>query len=103
MERELHREPSIGGALERTFEAGQSLVVRRIDLLVTEAKVLAQSGAMVVLGAVVGLIGWIYLVNGAIEGLATRYPRFAVVLAAGGIHLVIAALLVFRARSRADV
>jgi hypothetical protein len=58
---------------------------------------------MVVLGAVVGLIGWIYLVNGAIEGLASRYPRFAVVLAAGVLHLAIAGVLVFRARSRTDV
>jgi hypothetical protein len=103
MGREMEREPSIGGALERTFEAGQSLVVRRIDLLVAESKVLAQSGAMVVLGAVVGLIGWIYLVNGAIEGLASRYPRFAVVLAAGVLHLAIAGVLVLRARSRTDV
>jgi hypothetical protein len=96
------REPSIGDALERTFDAGQALVVRRIDLLVAESKLLAQSGGMVVLGVVVALVGWIYLVHGAIDGLAQRYPRFAVELAVGFAHFGLAALLFLRARSRSD-
>lgn len=92
----------MGRALERTYEAGQALVVQRIDLLVAEAKLLARSGRMAALGAVVGLTGWIYLLHGAIDGLALRYPRFAVELAVGLVHLGFAVLLFVRARSRSD-
>jgi hypothetical protein len=96
----MNREPSIGDALERTFEAGQALVVRRIDLLVAESKLLAQSSGLVVLGVVIVLIGWIFLVHGVIDGLAARYPRFALELAVGGAHLALAAPLLLRTRSR---
>jgi len=98
----MNREPGIGEALERTLEAGQSLVVRRIDLLVAESKLLAQSGGMAVLAFVVALIGWVYLVHGVIDGLAQRYPRFAVELAVGFAHFGLVALLLLRARSRRD-
>ena len=96
----MDREPGIGRALERTYEAGQSLIVQRIDLLIEESKLLAQSGRMVVLGAVVALIGWIYLMHGAIDGLAQRYPRFAVELGVGLLHFGFAVLLFVRTRSR---
>jgi hypothetical protein len=96
----MDREPSIGRALERTYEAGQSLIVQRIDLLIEESKLLAQSGRVIVLGAAVALTGWIYLVHGVIDGLAQHYPRFAVEFAVGLAHFGLAALLFLRARSR---
>jgi hypothetical protein len=98
----MNREPTVGDALERTYEAGQSLIVRRIDLLVAESKLLAQSGAMALLGGVIALIGWILLVQGVVDGLAQRFPRFAVELVVGFLHVGLAALLLFRVRSRTD-
>lgn len=92
----------MGRALERTYEAGQALIVQRIDLLVAESKLLARSGRMVALGAVVALTGWIYLVHGMIDGLALHYPRFAVELTVGLVHLGFGGLLFVRARSRID-
>jgi hypothetical protein len=98
----MNREPTVGDALERTVEAGQSLIVRRIDLLVAEAKLFAQSGALAVLGGVVALIGWILLVQGVVDGFAQRFPRFAVELVVAVVHFGIAALLLFRVRSQAN-
>ena len=98
----MNREPSMGRALERTYEAGQALIVQRIDLLVAESKLLVRSGRMVALGAVLALTGWIYLVHGTIDGLALHYPRFAVELTVGLVHLGLAVLLVARARTRVD-
>jgi hypothetical protein len=96
----MQRESSIGDALERTYEAGQSLIVQRIDLLVAESKLLAQSGGRLALGVVVALAGWLFLVQGVIDGLAQRHPRFAVELAMGLAHAGLAALVLLRARSR---
>ena len=98
----MNREPSIGDALERTLEAGQALVVRRIDPLVAESKLLARSGGLLVLGVVIALTGWILLVHGVIDGLAARYPRFALELAVGLAHFALAAPLLLRTRSRPD-
>jgi hypothetical protein len=98
----MNREPTVTDALERTYEAGQSLIVRRIDLLVAEAKMLAQSGAMALGGGVIALIGWILLVQGIVDGLAQRFPRFAVLLAVGFLHVGLAGLLMYRVRSRTD-
>lgn len=98
----MDREPSIGDALERTLEVGQSLVVRRIDLLVAESKLLARSAGIAVLGFAVALIGWVYLVHGAIDGLGQRYPRFLVELAVGFAHFGLLAVMLVRARSRRD-
>jgi hypothetical protein len=98
----MDREPRIADALERTFEAGQALVVRRIDLLVAESRLLARSGGMLVLGGIVALTGWIHLVDGVIDGLTPRYPRFALELAVGLVHFGLAAALLLRARSLDD-
>jgi hypothetical protein len=95
----MDREPSIGRALERTYEAGQSLIVQRLDLLMAESKLLAQSGRGVVLGAALALTGWVYLMQGVIDGLAQHHPRFAVEVAIGLAHLGLAALLLLRTRS----
>ena len=96
----MERAPNIGRALERTYEAGQSLIVQRMDLLMAESKLLAQSGRVIVLGAVLALTGWIYLMHGVIDGLAQHYPRFAVELAIGLTHFGLAALLFLRGGSR---
>ena len=96
----MQRESRIGDALERTYEAGQSLIVQRIDLLVAESKLLAQQGGRLALGAFVALAGWLLLVQGLIDALAQRHPRFAVELAMGLAHVGLAALVLLRARSQ---
>jgi hypothetical protein len=98
----MNREPSIADALERTLEAGQALVERRIDLLVAESKLFARNGGIVVLGCVIALIGWTHLVHGVIDGLASSYPRFALELAVGLAHFGVAVPLLLRARGHSD-
>lgn len=98
----MHREPGIGDALERTYEAGQSLIVQRIDLLVAESRLLAHNSGIAVLGAVVALAGWVYLMHGVIDGLALQLPRFAVELGVGLAHIAIAVVFLLRARGRTN-
>ena len=86
-------------ALERTYQAGQSLIVRRVDLLVAETKLLLLGGRAVLAGVVLAVAGWLYLMGGVIDGLGERYPRFAVELAVGLAHVGVATLLFLRARS----
>jgi len=94
----MSREPSVGHALERTYEAGQALLVRRIDLLVAESRLFLRAGRALGIGVVVALLGWLYLMEGLIDGLAGRHPRFAVELCVGLAHAVLAALLLLRGR-----
>jgi len=96
----MQREPSIGDALERTYEAGQSLIVRRVDLLVAEARLLLRDGRTFLIGSAVAVTGWLYLMHGVTDGLSERYPRFAVELAVGLGHVGAATLLFLRARQR---
>ncbi len=98
--RSMRGEPSIGDALERTVEAGQSLIVRRVDLLVAEAKVLLHGSRTFLIGSAVAVTGWLYLMHGVVDGLAAHYPRFAVELAVGLAHIGAATLLFLRAREQ---
>jgi len=92
----MDRESDIGDALERTYGAGQSLILRRVDLLVAEARLLLHDGRTFLIGSAVAVTGWLYLLHGVTDGLAEHYPRFAVGLA----HVGVATLLPFRARRR---
>lgn len=96
----MQREPSIGDALERTVEAGQSLIVRRVDLLVAETKVLLHDGRTFLIGSAVAVTGWLYLMLGVVDGFAAHFPRFAVEVAVGLAHVGAATLLFLRARAR---
>ncbi len=90
----------MGEALERTVEAGQSLIVRRMELLVAETLLLVRDSGMVVFASVVGLIGWVYLMCAVTVGLSDHYPRVAVLLGVGVLHLGAAFLLFMRGRGR---
>jgi hypothetical protein len=94
----MGREPSVADALERTYEAGQSLIVRRVDLLVAETRLFLREARQLGVGALLAIAGWLFLVQGVIDGLAERYPRFAVELAVGLAHVAAAAALFFRTR-----
>jgi hypothetical protein len=90
----------MGEALERTIEAGQSLLVARLELLASEAKLFAHSGGMTLFLGIVALTGWLYLMRGVTDGFAEHYPRFAVESAVGVLHLGAALVCVLRMRMR---
>lgn len=96
----MHREPSMGDALERTVVAGQSLIVGRLELLASEAKLFFRDGGTAIVVGAVAWTGWIFLVRGAIEGFSQHYPRFAVESAVGVLHLGAALLCFLRMRTR---
>jgi uncharacterized membrane protein YqjE len=96
-------DPSIGHALERIFDAGQTLIVRRMDLLVMEMSALsAQTIRMVaisVVGGVTTLVGWLILLAGVTDWLDDYFARQAVEIAIGLVHLAVGvALLLWRRR-----
>jgi hypothetical protein len=84
-------DPKLGHALERVFEAGQTLIVRRIDLLVEELSALSTHllGTLVsaVVGSVVALGGWVIVVAGVIDALDDRFARHWVEIAIGLLHV----------------
>ena len=93
------REANVSNALARTYEAGQSLIVRGVDLLMAETRLLLRDGRSFGIAVLVAVAGWLFLMHGLVDGLAERYPRFAVELAVGLAHVGAAALFVLRARS----
>jgi putative superfamily III holin-X len=95
-------EVTVGTALERVYEAGQDLVIRRIDLLSEEladegrkavAHALATTG-----GAIVALAGWFIAIFGVIGVLDDHLPRAGVEIGIGMLHLAIGLAIAFRAR-----
>jgi hypothetical protein len=90
----------MGEALERTVEAGRSLIVRRMDLLAAETRSLLHDGGMLLAAVAIALIGWIYLVHALTLGLSELYPRSVVEVAVGLAHVVAALLLYFFTRDR---
>jgi uncharacterized membrane protein YqjE len=84
-------DPSLGDALERVFEAQQSLVVRRVDLLLEEITAKAKSLVSLFVGAIVGalaaLAGWFIAIAGVIDVLDDRFARSAVEIGMGMLHV----------------
>ena len=89
-------------ALERTYEAGQTLIAGRVDLLLAEARLLLHDGRMLGVAGVVAVAGWLFLMLGVIDGLAELVPRFAVELAVGIAQVGAAALLIQRTREESE-
>jgi hypothetical protein len=84
------RAAGIGEACDRVYEAGQQLIVQRLELGTQEARMLARSGFALGLAALVGLTGWLYLLSGLVDGLARSQPRFVVELGVGAFHVALA-------------
>ena len=95
----MRREPSIGAALDRTVEAGQSLILGRFELLLAEVRKFFQDSAILLIASVIAVTGWVYLMRGLTHGLSEHYPRYAVDLGVGAVH-VGAALVLFFLRGR---
>jgi len=96
----MERAPTIGDALERTVEAGQSLIVGRVELLVAEVRQSIHEGGLLVLAVVVAIAGWTYLVRGVTDGLSNHYPRHLVEVGVGLVHLGAASAFAARWRLR---
>jgi hypothetical protein len=95
------RDAGIGEACDRVFEAGQQLIVRRLELGALEARMLARSGIALGLAALVGITGWLYVLSGLVDALARSQPRFAVELGVGAFHVALAFGLVAVSRNAA--
>ena len=95
----MHREPRIGDALDRTVEAGQSLILGRFELLLAEFRLFFQDGGIFLIASVIAITGWVYLMRGLTHGLSEHYPRYAVDLGVGAVH-VGAAIFLFYLRGR---
>jgi hypothetical protein len=98
-------DPSFGDALERVYGAGQTLIVRRIDLLVEElaaqGRSLLAASVTTVLGAAGALVGWIFVVAGVIDVLDPYVPRYVVEIAVGILHIGIGVTIIMAGRWRA--
>jgi hypothetical protein len=84
-------DPSLGNAIERVFEAQQSLVVRRVDLLLEEITAKAKSLVTLSIGAIVGavaaLAGWFIAIAGVINALDDTFARSALEIGIGALHI----------------
>ena len=98
----LGNDVSVGTALERVYEAGQDLIVRRIDLLSEELadegrKALAHALATTA-GAIVALAGWFIAIFGVIGLLDDHFPRAGVEIVVGILHVAVGTAIAIRAR-----
>ena len=98
-------EPSVGEAISRVAEAGQNLIVDRIDLLKVEAKAaldekvtaVTEAGKSFGLLAVAGIIfrgGWVTLMVGLGFVLSRWIGPAGALCLIGGLHVVLAGALV---------
>jgi hypothetical protein len=95
-------DPTLGHALERVIDAGQTLIVRRIDLLVEELSSLGNhlltTLVSTAVGALLALVGWLIIVAGIVDALDDRFPRHGVEIAIGLVHVLAGAALLWRRR-----
>jgi len=95
-------DPSFGNALERVFGAVQTLIVRRIDLLVDELSARGRSLLTPAVGAIALLMGWFFVVAAVLDAIDDHFPRFSVVIVAGILHLGVGAAIAIARRQRAS-
>ncbi len=89
-------EPSVAEALERVYEAGQGLLVRRLELLFEQGRDLLAATLTAQAGAVFALAGWALILAGALLGLDEGAPRRIGIFAVGAAHLLGGVLIVRR-------
>ncbi len=101
----VREDPSLGDALERVFEAGQALIVRRIDLLAEELSAhrfrVLTAGIVDLCAAALALAGWFIAIAGLIDWLDDHFARHAVEVAVGAVHVAAGAAFFALGRRRA--
>jgi hypothetical protein len=111
VDRQREVEPSVGEAISRVAEAGQNLIVDRLDLLKVEARTavdekvtaLTETGKSVGLLAVAGIIfrgGWVTLMVGVGFLLSRVITVPGALCLIGGAHVLLALGLVGAARAK---
>jgi hypothetical protein len=95
-------DPSLTQALERVFEASQSLVVRQLELLLERARTLLVHALGAVTGTLLAVGGWALLIVGALENLEAGLPRLLAFIAVGSAHLVVGLAVVHRSLRNAQ-
>lgn len=97
--------PSLGDALEHVVEAGQDLVVRRIDLqaerILERGRHALAASLVGIAAAIVALVGWLLFLAGAVDALSLRFPRNAVEMTIGLTHLAVGIAVALLARRSA--
>ena len=98
-------DPSFGNAFERVYGAGQELIVRRIDLLVEEltaqGRSLLSATAGTIFAAMAVLVGWLFAIAGVVDAIDDYFPRFAVEIVVGILHVGVGAAITIARRQRA--
>jgi hypothetical protein len=100
-------EAGVTQALERVYETGQTVLMRRLELLIGEvslearaligqARALLGSGMLAVAGILIALGGWIVTVAGILRWAEGVVPRFAAEIAVGLLHCMVGAALAWR-------
>jgi len=83
------QERGVKGALERLYASGQTLLIRRIDLLVEEGRVIAKGTLVGLIGSVIALLGWIRVMNGLVEVATRAMPHFWAEILVGALHVAL--------------
>jgi len=98
-------DPSFVDALERVYGAGQTLIVRRIDLLVEELAAQGRSLLTAAVGTLFGamalLVGWFFVVAGVVDAIDDYAPRFAVEIVVGILHVGVGTAIAISRRQQA--
>lgn len=103
----------VAEALERVYESGQELLVRKLELLIRETAIegralidrgrkLIDSALLAGVGVLVALAGWLLAVAGVLRATEGLVPRFAAEIVVGAVHCAIGAALAHRALGSRD-
>ena len=100
-------EAGVTEALEHVYESGQTLLVRRLELLIGEmalegralidqARDLIGSGMLAGAGILIALAGWLLTVAGILRAAEGYFPRYAAELGMGALHCIVGIALAYR-------
>lgn len=93
-------ERSVASALQRTYTAGQQLLLDRTELLIRDAQqhftVVAKGVLLTGIGALVAAVGWLALMSASVLWLRAWFSLPESIAAVAGVNLVIACVLVWR-------
>ena len=95
-------EVGVAEALERVYEAGQGLLMRRLELLLEQARSLLASTLAAQSGLLVGLAGWGLIVASVLQALEPGTSRTVGMLVAGVLHLAAGGAIAYFAMRAAN-
>jgi hypothetical protein len=91
---------SVASALQRTYTAGQQLLLDRTELLIRDAQqqltVVARGVLLTGIGALVAAVGWLALMSASVLWLRTWWSLPESIAAVAAANLTIACVLVWR-------